>query len=91
LVVEAVRILKPGGMVSFYHPNGMMNGVSAQRFVREQKLPPRSAAIFLTWSNAARRLDDKTAQELFRGAGVEDIRLRTHLAGMVSSVSGRRS
>jgi ubiquinone/menaquinone biosynthesis C-methylase UbiE len=90
LVAEAVRVLRPGGTVSFYHPNETMNRANAQRFIRDNHLPPRSAAIFLTWSNAARKLDDQTTQELFRGAGVEDIRLRTHLAGMVSSFSGRR-
>jgi ubiquinone/menaquinone biosynthesis C-methylase UbiE len=44
LVAEAVRVLKPGGTVSYYHPNGTMNRANAQRLVREKSsrlVPPR--------------------------------------------------
>jgi hypothetical protein len=91
LVAEAMRVLNPGGLVSFYSPNHTMTRARARRVIRDQKLPPRSAAILLTWSSAARKLDDQTAEGLLRGAGIEDIRVRPHLAGMVSSVTGRRA
>jgi ubiquinone/menaquinone biosynthesis C-methylase UbiE len=91
LVAEAVRVLKPGGMVSFYYPNDTMSRASAQRVFRDNKLSSGSAAILLTWSRAARTLADQTADALLRAAGVKDIRVRAHLGGIVSSATGSRA
>lgn len=91
LVAEALRLLRPGGRASFYFPNPAFNRANALRFIEDNRLQPRSAAILLTWGSAARKFDDHTAQSLFRDAGAEEILLCKHLGGMVSSITGRRA
>ena len=91
LVTEALRLVQPGGKVSFYFPNSTLNRTNSLRFIRDKRLPPSSAAMLLTWSGGARKLDEPVAEALLRTAGAKEIQLRKHLEGMVSSVTGLRA
>jgi 2-polyprenyl-3-methyl-5-hydroxy-6-metoxy-1,4-benzoquinol methylase len=90
LIAEALRLTKPGGMLSFYLPNTQLNRSNIKRFIRQHQLAAASAAILLTWGRHATKLSDELAVTLLRQAGVEQISLRTYFGGMVSSVSGLR-
>jgi len=90
MIEEALRLVKPGGMLSFYLPNTQLNRSNIMRFIRQNQITPVSAAILLTWGQRATKLTDELAVALLQQAGVEQVSLRTHLGGMVSSVSGLR-
>lgn len=90
LIAEAMRLAKPGGILSFYQPNTRFNHANIKRFIQQHQLARSSAAILLTWGQRATQLTDDHAVTLLQQAGIEQISLRTYLGGMVSSVSGLR-
>jgi len=88
LVDEALRLLVPGGKASFYFPLPAFNHDNVTRYIRDKSLPAASAAIFLTWSGGARKLDAGSAEKLFRAAGAQHVQFDAYLDGMIGSVTG---
>ena len=91
LLAEAMRLVKPGGVVSFYFPTHLFSQSNVHDLVRAQDVPGASAAILLTWAEKANKLSPAVAESLFTGAGAQAIEVRVYLGGMLSSVSGRRA
>lgn len=88
LTVETVRLLAPGGQASFYFPHLAFNQENVRRYITANDLPASSAAILLTWSGFARKLDASTAHTLLSKADARNIRFREHFDGMTGSITG---
>lgn len=91
LVAESLRLVRPGGTISFYLPNPSLDRPNALRFIRDKPLSTASAAILLTWAARARKLEAPAVDAWFQAAGVQQTRIRTHLGGMLSSFTGQRA
>lgn len=90
LLQEALRLVKPGGLISFYLPNPSFRRDAVLDFIRAHRIPPSSAAILLTWSCNARALGHEQLLALFAEAGLEAAQITHHLGGMLSAVSAQR-
>lgn len=90
LLAEAIRVAKPGGLLSFYVPTQEMVQENVHRYIAHHSLAPSSAAILLTWQGKARKLSGETVMASMKQAGLERLSVAPHLAGMTVSVTGFR-
>jgi ubiquinone/menaquinone biosynthesis C-methylase UbiE len=90
LAAEAMRVVEPGGLVSFYVPTDALDRAHVLSMARARRLPPASAAVLLTWAAKSRKASPEALALLLADAGAQAVRYRAHLDGMTGSVSGRR-
>jgi ubiquinone/menaquinone biosynthesis C-methylase UbiE len=91
LISELTRLTAANGVVSCLFPTLTMQRDAAQRYIDTQQLNGFAASALLLWARLAHKLDPAEVIQLFRDAGLNEVRSISLLEGMVAGVAARVS
>ncbi len=91
LLVQAARVLRPGGTISALFPIAEFDKTRAADISEKLNLSGYSRAAISLWASVAGQLNPgDTAQEMI-AAGFQDPRIKLHLQDSIASVTATRS